>query len=139
MPLVASSMQMIMGPHRSCGGVQAKPGQRGPPRCLGEELVREVAEIHAEVNAAVHSDAVQRDITARILKGVHMVEAEEGAALKGHLLAAFCDSTFTTVSIDQSTIQVASHGFHLLKQVRHRSVRSHNPARPPTLQVERTA
>lgn len=52
--------------------------------------MREVAEVHAEVNTAMHGDAVQRDIAARILIGIHMVEAEEGAALQHYLLEASC-------------------------------------------------
>ena len=77
-------------PHHRCVRVQAEPSQRGPPRLFGEELVREVAEVHGEIHAAVHGDAVECDIAARVLKGVHVVEAEEGAALQGHLLQASC-------------------------------------------------
>ena len=112
-----NNMEVTVGAHRSCGGVQAEPSQRGPPRRLGKELVREIAEVHAEVDAAVHGNAVQRDIAVRLLKGVHVVEAEKGTALQDHLLAAPCASTLGSVSMDNGTTLLAFHDYCASKQI----------------------
>ena len=76
--------------HLCCGRTQAQACQCCPPWRLGKEFMRQVAEVHAEVDAIVHGDAVQSDVADRIFKGVHMVEAEEGVALQSHLLQRTC-------------------------------------------------
>ena len=49
----------------------------------------------------MHGDAVQCDIAARVLKSVHVVEAEEGITLQGNLLQTSCTNA-TTKSQDKA-------------------------------------